>query len=160
MIIFEFCVVWLILSTSPNEGVLLIYIKVISKWVQVSVAICANTSSLSSYLYLLTKTVLESRFWCKDVFDWSMSNPICFSPSSASDLETIFQLLSLFFESSLESSFITQWHLGVHDLNSNRKWKFSCIWEIKMDQKTEVDQQYRFFLRIFFPTHFDNWKPK
>ena len=31
---------------------------------------------------------------------------------------------------------------------------------LKMDQKTKVDQQYRFFLRIFFPTHFDHWKPK
>ena len=40
------------------------------------------------------------------------------------------------------------------------KWKHSCIWKIKMDQKTKVDQQYRFFLRIFFPTHFDHWKPK
>ena len=27
-----------------------------------------------------------------------------------------------------------------------------------MDQKTKVDQQYRFFLRIFSPTHFDPWK--
>ena len=55
---------------------------------------------------------------------------------------------------------LTQWHLGVHFLNSNRKWKYSCIWEIKMDQKTKVDQQCRFFLRIFFPTHFDHWKQK
>ena len=29
-----------------------------------------------------------------------------------------------------------------------------------MDQKTKVDQQYGFFHRIFFPTHFDPWKPK
>ena len=54
----------------------------------------------------------------------------------------------------------TQWHLGVHDLNSKGKWKHSCIWEFKMGQKTKVDQQYRFFLRIFFSTHFDQWKPK
>ena len=30
--------------------------------------------------------------------------------------------------------------------------------EIKMHHKTKVDQQHRFFLRIFFPTHFDLWK--
>ena len=42
-----------------------------------------------------------------------------------------------------------QWHLGVHDLNSNRKWKYSCMLEIKMHHKTKVYQQHRFFLRIF-----------
>ena len=55
---------------------------------------------------------------------------------------------------------LSQWHLGVHDLTSNRKWKYSCMLEIKMHHKTKVDQQHRFFLRIFFPTHFDHWKPK
>ena len=28
----------------------------------------------------------------------------------------------------------------------------------KIDQKTKVGQNTRFFLRIFFPTHFDDWK--
>ena len=54
----------------------------------------------------------------------------------------------------------SQWHLGVHDLTFNRKWKYSCIWEIKMGQKTKVYQQHRFFLRIFFLTYFDHWKLK
>ena len=55
---------------------------------------------------------------------------------------------------------ISQWHLGVHDLTSKRKQKYFCILEIKMDHITKVDQNHRFFLRIFFPTHFDHWKPK
>ena len=55
---------------------------------------------------------------------------------------------------------VTQWHLGVHDLTSKRKQKYFCILEIKMDHITKVDQNHRFFLRIFFPTHFDHWKPK
>ena len=61
---------------------------------------------------------------------------------------------------NLEDISGTQWHLQVHDLTSNRKWKYSCMLEIKMHHKTKVDQQHRFFLRIFFPTHFDHWKPK
>ena len=28
----------------------------------------------------------------------------------------------------------------------------------KIDQKTKVGQNTRFFLRIFFPAHFDHWK--
>ena len=28
----------------------------------------------------------------------------------------------------------------------------------KIDQKTKVGQNIRFFLRIFFPTHFGHWK--
>ena len=47
----------------------------------------------------------------------------------------------------------TQWHLGVHDLTSNREWKYFCILEIKMAHKTKVDQQHR-FRRIFFPDSF------
>ena len=80
------------------------------------------------------------------------------------------QIDSLYFWESIRTKtlFVTlykaawssQWHLGVHDLTSNREWKYFCILEIKMDHKTKVDQQHRFFLRIFFPTHFDHWKPK
>ena len=28
----------------------------------------------------------------------------------------------------------------------------------KIDQKTKVGQNTRFILRVFFPTHFDDWK--
>ena len=28
----------------------------------------------------------------------------------------------------------------------------------KIDQKTKVSQNTSFFLRIFFPAHFDHWK--